>query len=54
MVLWMEEGHVRIHIPVVALDAGKQGELIRVATADLRNTFRAIVLDAGNAEGVKE
>jgi hypothetical protein len=54
LVLWMDQGHIEIHIPVVALESGAPGQQVRVATADRKSLYRAFVLDADNAKGIVE
>lgn len=54
LVLWIEEGHITIHLPAIALDGGAPGQQVRVVTADRKSSFRAVLLDRGNARGIVE
>lgn len=52
LTMWLEDGHIRIHLPVVALDRGTQGMILRVSTSDRKSIFHAIVLDRNTVKGI--
>ncbi|GAC1656440.1 MAG: hypothetical protein NVS9B15_17600 [Acidobacteriaceae bacterium] len=54
LTMWLEEGRMHIHLPVIALDRGFQGSTLRVCTSDRRNTFHAVVLDSSTVKGIVE
>lgn len=51
--IWMEDGHISIHLPAVALDRAGQGDMVRVVTTD-RKIFHALVIDPSNVRGTAE
>lgn len=42
--LLMEDEHMRIALPVIAIDSGKAGAEVRVSSPDRKKTFRGIVV----------
>lgn len=55
LTLWLEDGHMRIHVPVVTLEnTTPGGAAIRVASPDHKQIYRALVLDVNTARGVIE
>ncbi len=54
LTLLLEEGHMHIHLPVVALDSATGDGNIRVATPDHKHTYRATVVDATTVRGIME
>lgn len=53
-VLVIEDGCMQIHFPVIAIDSGSLGSLVRVSTLDRKKTFRALVIGDGVVRGVIE
>lgn len=51
VVLLMRDGHLRIQLPVIAVDSGAIGAEIRVCTMDRKKIFHATVLDKNTVEG---
>lgn len=49
--LLMEDIHMRIAVPVIAIDSGLPGEEVRVTSLDRKQTFRAVVADARTVKG---
>jgi hypothetical protein len=54
VVLVIEDAQMQIHLPVIAMDSGSIGSLVRVSTLDRKKVFRALVEDAGLVKGVIE
>lgn len=54
LTLLMDDGHMRIHLPVVALDNSSVGNELRVCTPDHKRTFRATAMDATTVRGIAE
>ncbi|MGI4756697.1 MAG: flagella basal body P-ring formation protein FlgA, partial [Janthinobacterium lividum] len=52
LTLLMEEGHMHIHLPVIAIDNSTAGNEIRVTTPDHKQMFRAVVVDAATVRGI--
>lgn len=50
--LLMEDAHMRISLPVIAIDSGVRGAEVRVASLDRKRNYTAVVEDAGNVRGV--
>ena len=50
-VLLLEDSHMRITLPVIAIDSGRVGGEVRVSSLDRKTTFRAIVLESGAVRG---
>jgi hypothetical protein len=53
-VLIMQDGHMDIHLQVVAIDAGIMGQQVRVSTLDRRKIFHATVTGDGTVAGAIE
>ena len=49
--LLLEDLHMRIVLPVVAIDSGYQGSEVRVSSLDRKQTFRAVVADGQTVRG---
>lgn len=49
--LLMEDEHMRIALPVIAIDSGKAGAEVRVSSPDRKKTFRGIVAGDGVVRG---
>ena len=49
--LLLEDGHMRITVPVLAIDTGAPGAEVRVSSLDRKQTYRAVVADAGTVRG---
>lgn len=54
VVLKIRDGHLDIHLQVLAVDTGKIGQLVRVCTLDRKKMFRATVTGDGTVTGVME
>lgn len=54
LTLWLEDGQMRIQLPVIAIDTGARGAEVRVSTEDRKKTFQATVLDEKTVRGVVE
>lgn len=54
VVLIMQDGHMNIHLQVLAIDAGVLGEQVRVSTLDRKKVFRATVAGEGVVTGAIE
>jgi hypothetical protein len=54
VVLWLQAGHVTMHLPAIALEAGSKGLHVRVCTPERTRTYEALVMDAGNVLGVTQ
>lgn len=50
--LLMGDAHMRIVLPVIAIDSGAPGAEIRVNSVDRKQTFRVVVLDSGTVQGM--
>ncbi|HZQ43560.1 MAG TPA: flagella basal body P-ring formation protein FlgA [Acidobacteriaceae bacterium] len=50
-VLVIVDGPMRIHLPVIAMDSGSKGTLIRVSTLDRKKIFHALVVDGATVQG---
>jgi hypothetical protein len=50
--LSLETRRMRITLPVIAIDSGKPGAEVRVASLDRKQVYRAVVADAGSVRGV--
>lgn len=53
-VLVIEDGQMRIHLPVIAMSSGSIGGRIQVCTLDRKKTFQAVVVDEGVVKGIIE
>lgn len=53
-VLQIRDGHLDIHLQVVAIDSGSIGDQVRVSTLDHKKIFHATVTGEGTATGVME
>lgn len=53
-VLVMQDGHMDIHLQVVAMDTGVLGQQVRVSTLDRKKIFHATVTGAGTVTGAIE
>jgi hypothetical protein len=51
-VLEMRDGHMEIHIQVLAIDSGSIGQQVRVCTLDRKKVFQATVTGEGTVTGV--
>lgn len=49
--LLMEDAHMRIRLPVIAIDSGAHGAEVRVASLDRKQNYRGVVEDAGTVRG---
>lgn len=49
--LIMRDGHLNIHLQVLAIDTGTIGQQVRVCTLDRRKVFRATVIGEGTVAG---
>ncbi len=49
--LLLEDGHMRISLPVISIDTGATGTEIRVASLDRKQTYRGTVTDADTVRG---
>ncbi|MGI4854674.1 MAG: hypothetical protein ACRYF4_11595 [Janthinobacterium lividum] len=54
LTLLMDDGHMHIHLPVVALDNSNAGGQLRVCTPDHKRTFRATAIDVNTVRGTAE
>lgn len=52
--LIIRDGHLNIHLPVLAIDSGSMGQQVRVCTLDRRKIFRATVTGNETVVGVAE
>lgn len=52
--LIIRDGHLDIHLKVVAIDSGVVGQQVRVSTLDRKKVFHATVTDQGVVTGVLE
>ena len=50
-VLVIVDGGMRIHLPVIAMDSGSKGTLIRVSTLDRKKIFHAVVVNGATVQG---
>ena len=53
-VMIIRDGHLDIHLQVLAIDSGSIGQQIRVCTLDRKKVFHAIITDEGTVTGVME
>lgn len=53
-VLQIRDGHLDIHLQVLAIDSGSVGEQVRVSTLDHKKIFHATVTGEGTVTGVME
>lgn len=53
-VLIMQDGHLDIHLQVLAIDAGLLGQQVRVSTLDRKKVFHATVTGEGTVTGAIE
>jgi hypothetical protein len=53
-VLTIRDGHLDIHLQVLAIDSGKIGQQVRVCTLDRKRVFHATVSGEGTVTGVME
>ena len=53
-VMEMRDGHMEIHLQVLAMDDGALGQQVRVCTLDRKKTFRATVTGEGTVTGEME
>jgi len=53
-VLVIRDGHVDIHLQVLAIDSGAIGQQVRVCTLDRKKIFRATVTGEGIVTGIAE
>ena len=53
-VLEIQDGHMDIHLQVLAIDAGAIGRPVRVSTLDRKKVFHAVVTGEGTVTGVME
>jgi len=53
-VLVIRDGHVDIHLQVLAIDSGAIGQQVRVCTLDRKKVFRATVTGEGTVMGMTE
>ena len=53
-VLRIRDGHLDIHLQVMAIDTGVVGQQVRVCTLDRKMVFHAIVTGEGTVTGVME
>ena len=51
-VLEMRDGHMEIHLPVLAIDSGSVGQQVRVCTLDRKKVFQATVAGEGTVTAV--
>lgn len=49
--LLMEDNRMRIALEVISIDSGVPGSEVRVSSLDRKQTFRAVVVDAGTVRG---
>lgn len=50
-ILVIIDGRMRIHLPVIAMDSGYKGTIIRVCTLDRKKIFQAIVVNDAMVQG---
>jgi len=53
-VLLIQDGHLQIHLQVLAIDSGAIGQQVRVCTMDRKKVFHATVTGEGTVSGVME
>ena len=49
--LLIQDGHMQIQLPALAIDTGAPGSEVRVCSEDHKKTFRGFVLDANTVRG---
>lgn len=50
-VLFMQDDHMRIALPVISIDSGAIGAEVRVSSPDRKKTFRGIVINSQAVQG---
>ena|ERR1700761_3687831 len=53
-VMEIRDGHIDIHLQVLAIDSGSIGQQVRVCTLDRKKVFHATVTGEGSVSGVME
>ena len=54
VLLVIQGGKMEIHLPVIAIDSGSKGTVVRVCSVDRKKTFRAMVVDSSTVRGLVE